>query len=340
MASAYSESQLHQYLDYIGLPKQFHPRNHSPKLDLSFLTLLHMHQITSVPYENLSLHYSPTHTITLNPQHLFSKIVTADRGRGGYCMETSIFFNHILRALGFRVYTAGAKIRYRDRATGVPAGKYIGWVHIVNIVTLTDEDGQEKKYMVDVAFGGDGATKPIPLDPTGETITHNSIGTQEIRLVHDFIPDQSRESPLKMWMYQYRNAGEKPWNSFYAFYDAEFLEPDFAVMNWYTGTHPESFQTFTVLVVKFLRVGSYAGEQGQEMDGVSDDRIIGKIMLIDGVIKRNVSGQTEVVKICRNEEERIEALEEYFEIVLTNEEKRAIRGRNTDLDAKKFEATG
>lgn len=40
-------------------------------------------------------------------------------------MENSIFFNHILRALGFTVYTAGVKIR--PRVGGIPGGNFTGW---------------------------------------------------------------------------------------------------------------------------------------------------------------------------------------------------------------------
>lgn len=40
-------------------------------------------------------------------------------------METAVFYRHVLRALGFRVYTAGARIRYRK--DGIPQGPYIGW---------------------------------------------------------------------------------------------------------------------------------------------------------------------------------------------------------------------
>jgi arylamine N-acetyltransferase len=91
---------------------------------LDYLTALHAHQIAAVPYENLTLHYSPTKEILLDPQVLFKKIVTDKRGRGGYCMEVAIFFNHVLRALGFNAYTAGVRIRYREN--GVPKGPYIG----------------------------------------------------------------------------------------------------------------------------------------------------------------------------------------------------------------------
>lgn len=48
------------------------------------------------------------------------------RGRGGYCMENCVFFNHILRACGFETYLTGARIRLRG-LDGVPGGNYIGW---------------------------------------------------------------------------------------------------------------------------------------------------------------------------------------------------------------------
>ena len=40
-------------------------------------------------------------------------------------MESCIFFNHVLRKLGFEAYTTGARIRLREG--GVPVGDYIGW---------------------------------------------------------------------------------------------------------------------------------------------------------------------------------------------------------------------
>lgn len=124
MASAYSLEQITAFLDFIQLPKKYYPEN-KPVHDLKFLTALHVHTISTIPYDNLSLHYSPTHKISIDPQHSFQKIVVDGRGRGGYCMENSILFNHILRALGFQVYTAGVRIRLRTN--GVPDGDYIGW---------------------------------------------------------------------------------------------------------------------------------------------------------------------------------------------------------------------
>ncbi|CAA7270270.1 unnamed protein product [Cyclocybe aegerita] len=308
MASAYSVKQIDDYLKYIGIDHKYH-RKANPSKDLAFLSALHALQITTIPYENLILHYSLEHKVSLDPQTIYKKFTT--NGRGGYCMENSIFFNHILRGLGFNAYTAG--VRIRPRIEGVPQGDYIGWVHVVNIVTL--EDGS--KYMVDVGFGGDGATKPLPLTPG---IAVLNIGTQEIRLVHEPLPTQALTSQ-KFWIYQYRNSPTKPWNSFYAFPELEFLHADFEIMNYYTGTNPESFQTFTVLVVKFLR---------DEERGV-----YGKVMLVNGEVKRNLGGRTEVVKICKTEEERIEALEEWFGITLRAEEMDGIKGMSTELSARK-----
>jgi arylamine N-acetyltransferase len=124
MASAYNTSQISAWECHVSLPERFHSSK-NPSKNLEYLTALHVHQITAVPYENLVLHYSEEHAVSLDPQKLFTKIVTNARGRGGYCMENSIFFNHVLRGLGFQVYTAG--VRMRPRIGGVPGGDYIGW---------------------------------------------------------------------------------------------------------------------------------------------------------------------------------------------------------------------
>ena len=108
MASAYTVEQIDKYLEYTNTPSKYH-RSASPPKNIDFLTALHVHHISTFPYENLSIHYSQDHRITLDPQKLFEKLTV--NGRGGYCMESSIFFNHVLRGLGFQVYTAGVRIR-------------------------------------------------------------------------------------------------------------------------------------------------------------------------------------------------------------------------------------
>ena len=188
-------------------------------------------------------------------------------------------------------------------------------VHVVNIVTLASG----KKYMVDVSFGGDGATCPLPL--VEDEITTN-LGSQEVRLASDYIPGQTKrprdaDGRDKLWIYQYRNKSSLPWNSYYAFSEFEFLESDLEMMSYWTSQSPASFQTNTVLVVKFL-----------EREG----KIVGKLTMANDVIKRNDGeGGTRVVTICVTEEERVAALHKEFGIWLTEEEKMGIRGWKTEL---------
>ncbi|KAK4670592.1 uncharacterized protein QC763_213150 [Podospora pseudopauciseta] len=319
--SAYTLSQVSQYLSYVGLDESYHPSSH-PVLDLDYLTTIFQAQITSFPYENLSIHYNPFHRILLDPQHLFTKLVTSPRrGRGGYCMELSIFFSHILRALGFSsIHYSG--VRNRNRTNGTPQGPYNGYVHLVNILTLPNTNPAQQ-YILDAGFGGDGPTFPLPL--TEHLIHHNTIGTQQIRYTRDWLPDQrfrdESKGALKHWIYEYRNSPEKPWNSYYAFVpEHEFTELDFENLNVYLSECERNHQTYTVLVIRFLR----GGEEGEQ-------KIKGKVMMVQGEVKQNLGGRTELVKVCRTEEERTEVLKEVFGINLTEEEKGAIRGWASEL---------
>lgn len=307
--ATFSKEQLSKYFDHIQLPLKY--RQDSVPRDLTLLTALHIHQIAAVPYENLSLHYSQHKTVDLNPQTLFTKFVENERNRGGYCMEGSLFFMHVLRSLGYEAYPTGVRIRLRE--DGIPKGDYVGMTHMALIVEL---DGEEcDKYVCDVAFGGDGPTAPMPLK--AGPITKN-LGLQEVRFARERVPGSKRQ---EFWVYQYRNSPAKPWNSFYVFNDTEFLEVDFNVVNHFT-SQAGTFQNFTIMIVKFLL--------GQE-ETTGEGKIIGKVMLVNGVVKRNMGGKTEVVQVCSTEAERISALKTWFGISLTDEEVSGIKGHATEL---------
>lgn len=193
--------------------------------------------------------------------------------------------------------------------------------HIVNIVTLPNGD----RYHVDVSFGGDGATEPIHL---AEGSTIRNMGTQDARLVKDFIPEQTlRDDPdRKLWIYQCRNGEDKPWLNFYCFSDrVEWTPEDFHVSNHFAGHCAESFQTFTVLCIKFLKRWD---------EGKAEWEVFGKRMLVNGTVKENLGRKTRVVKECGTEEERVEALREWFGLELTEEEIKGIRGYQTEIKGK------
>lgn len=176
--------------------------------------------------------------------------------------------------------------------------------------------------MLDVGFGGDGPTRPLPLIHGNVT---TNIWPQENRLMLDHIDQQiSRTPETKLWIYQYRNGAEEPWNSFYAFSLQEFLEVDFKITNFYTSESPGSFQRSTMLIVKFLRRPKEGGEQGEQ-------EIFGKRMLVNNVVKENTGGKTRLVHVCKSEAERVEALQTWFGIRLSEDERAGIAGHVTEL---------
>jgi arylamine N-acetyltransferase len=297
MPSAFLDEQIDAYLEHINIPSQFR-RTSNPKANLDFLRALHTHQLCAIPFEDLSIHYSKGHDIILDPQFLFRKFVSSN-GRGGYCMENGIFFNHILRALGFNAYLAGGRVR--PRTDGVPGGEYMGWVHCINIVTF--DDGS--RYMTDVGYGGDGPIAPLPMIPD---IVSPNIGTQELRLVHEAIPGQA-DASQKQWIYQFRNDPSKEFNACYSFLDQEFIHEDFEVMSFFTSKNPRSYMISTVVAVRFLH---------------HDYQIYGKRMLVNDQVKENAGGKTQTLKELFTEQQRIQALKEDFGVTLTEEEQRAI----------------
>ncbi|KAL2845657.1 hypothetical protein BJY01DRAFT_180324 [Aspergillus pseudoustus] len=321
--SVYSTEQVAAWLEHIRLPTSYleyvkSPTSY-PKTDDSLRALMRC-QISRFPYENLSVHYSPTHLVDISPDTLYEKLMGSERdegrGRGGYCMELSIFFHHMLRGLGFQVYMTA--VRNRGRKDGVPGGEYLGFTHINNIVHLPS--GQ--RYSIDVGFGGDGPTSPLPLNELGQAV--QNLGRQEVRLIHDNIPKQKLKEP-KLWIFQYRNAPENEWNSFYSFAELEFFQHDFEVLNWWTSA--KTLHRWTVLVVRFLREGEDVQfSSNPTLPLANDVKIVGKVMLVDNVIKVNLGGKTSIVHSFDTEEGRLQALSEYFGISLTQEEKQSIRG--------------
>ncbi|KAE8373988.1 hypothetical protein BDV26DRAFT_300617 [Aspergillus bertholletiae] len=317
MSFAYSTPQLKKYLSYLDLPSKYHAYVETPHLfpkDETALTTLFRCQITRFPFENLSVYYSATRQPDIHPETLYAKMMgTGDdgpTGRGGYCLEVNIFFHHILRGLGFEVYTVGA--RNRSRVNGVPQGDYGGWVHMANIVRLSSGI----RYQLDVGFGGDGPTGPIPLI-SGE-VTQN-LGAQEVRLLYNSISKQSRKEQ-KHWIYQYRNGVDKEWNSFYCHPDLEFFQEDFEVINRFAAW--EFLKRDLVVAVKFLRHGE-AGNILQNPEtlveipaGADEVHIIGKIMLVNSEVKLNMGGKTSVIESLDSEAARMKALKRWFSICL------------------------
>lgn len=124
----YTEEQLETYLERIGSPGNTAEttllqdvRQKIEKDALGTLSELQRRHLTSIPWGNSALHYSQHHTISLNPDSLFEKMV--ERRLDGYCMENTGFFHIILRSLGYLVYASGGRVG-QAAATGVDNGLF------------------------------------------------------------------------------------------------------------------------------------------------------------------------------------------------------------------------
>ncbi|KAJ5116563.1 arylamine N-acetyltransferase 1 [Penicillium angulare] len=294
--------QVKRYFAHIELPDRFRS-DKGPNLDFDFLASIQKHHITKIPYENIALHYNNIPYISLDVSDIYHKFV--ERGRGGYCMENNIFLHHVLRFLGFQVYLTGARL-FRDSTSPNPG--WSGWEHAVNIITLADRT----QYIMDVGYGGDGPTAPLPL--TADKVTPN-IGTQELRLLYGTMPGLL-EDQQNLWTYQFRNGIDQPWKSAYAFYEIQFFRSDFEIMNLYTSRSPSCFLTSKLLAIKFLR---------------AEEDVFGKVILEGEKFKNNLGGKNWLMKTCQTEQERVEGLHEHFGISLTEEERAGILDKKSAL---------
>ncbi|KAK9386037.1 arylamine N-acetyltransferase 1 [Lipomyces mesembrius] len=308
--STYSVAQLNQYYEHISLPSSH--RNATAKDGLPFLTVLTKYQLAGIPFENLELHYSPRHSISLDPQHLFHKMIARGTNRGGYCMESNCLFATVLRSLGFIVYSVGARVSKAVQPVASTPGwsdaKYDGWNHMLNIVTI---DGQ--KYLVDVGFGANGSPVcPLPL--IDGSVSAN-IGMQKNRLLRQCIL-QHTDRTQQLWCFDHSNDGGLMWIPTYSFTEVEFLPEDFAIMNYWTSTHPTSWFTYMIVVVKTL---------------LEDGEVVGHVILLQKDVKRRIRGRTEVLDTLSSEDERVQALSQWFGIRLSEEERSGVRGMTTEL---------
>ena len=180
---------------------------------------------------------------------------------------------------------------------------------MVNIVTLSDG----KKYMLDVGFGSNGPTQPMPLDNEHSHTPY--IPPAEIRLIYDNIPENT-DPNQKLWIFQHRSDPQSPWLPMYCFTELEFLPQDFDVMNFKTSQSRASWFTYRIVVIKMI---------------LEEGRIVGTLMLVGEDLKKRVKGKTEHLGRCSSEEERVDVLEKWFGIRLGEDERAAIRGMVTEL---------
>lgn len=183
---------------------------------------------------------------------------------------------------------------------------------MLNIVTIAGA-----RYVVDVGFGSRGPMAPLPL--VADSQIHPHVIGQSMRLVRENIPDLTCASQSQqLWIYQHRFSDADTWLSAYCFSETEFTPSDFEMMNYFMSTSRKSWFTFIVVCVKMI-----LDEEGEG--------VIGDVTLAGTEVKKRVKGESELLVNCTSEKERVEALEKWFGVRLSEAEKRGVQGRITDL---------
>jgi arylamine N-acetyltransferase len=300
----FSQDQISKYLDRIQLPqdkRELDVSKLTPEDALEHLALLQKLHLAAIPFENLNLHYSPHHQISVHPQELFKKVIGDDNGRGGYCMELNRLFGTLLLSLGFRLYSGGGRVFVE--------GTWTGWSHMVLLITIGD-----LKYHVDVAFGADGPVVPMPLDHSGTVRKHISPATARLQwrnLPGSTDPDQ------RLWIYEHRRNGDIDWDTKYCYTELEFLPSDYNSMNYFTSTSNQTFFTRTIIVDRKILddAGEYAGS----------------LILFGNTIKWRIHGVKKEEIELKTEDDRLDALEKYFGIKFGEVERDGIRGLPSEI---------
>ncbi len=169
---------------------------------------LHTAHLTTVPFENLSIHrHEP---IVLDEERLFEKIVM--RRRGGFCYELNGLFSALLRELGFDVTRLSAGVMSADGHFGPE------FDHMTLLVSL------DQQWLADVGFG-DSFREPLLLEPAIEQPQAEGV----YRLA---------QSDGGLILQEHK--GDDPWSDQYRF----TLQPrrlgDYEAMCHYHQTSPES----------------------------------------------------------------------------------------------------
>jgi arylamine N-acetyltransferase len=331
----FTRSQLEQYYRRICLPgsrRIYDVCSLSPEEQISYLSLLTKHQLLNVPFENLTLHYSWHRVIDVDPGHVFDKVINQP-GRGGYCMENNSLFHVVLSSLGFDVYMVPARVR--DSQTG----EFDGLTHCLNIVTIGGA-----RYTVDVGFGPNGTSRPCLFEAD---LVQDHILPGQMRLRHGLLPGTS-ERAGHVWFYEHRTAGDAEWVPMYCFVDVEILPVDVRAMNWSPWLCTRTIFRKTIMCVLFTSAdqvdengklrgktcsGPVPAADGEDRLNQTDEagELDGVVIIIGNNMKWRRKGEKKMEKVFKDEGERLEALEQYFGIVLSQRDRDAILGTATEI---------
>ncbi|MBX3171482.1 MAG: arylamine N-acetyltransferase [Candidatus Eremiobacteraeota bacterium] len=228
--------------------------------DLSQLVRAHL---SHIPFENLSV--LAGQPVWLDDDSLLAKLIR--QKRGGYCFEQNTLFQRVLEKLGYELTPLQARVRRGVHEVRPNTHKLLR-------VRYHDQD-----YLVDVGFGGEGPSRPLPWGTTQEF---------QPGVKHRMVQEDG------LWVLQNQHDGED-WVDLYATDNRRAEQVDYEMANWFTSTHPGSLFVNSMLV--------------------SLHHETGYMMLFDGLLRRRRNGVTHQTRLQEESEIR-RILEDEFDLTI------------------------
>lgn len=168
---------------------------------------------------------------------------------------------------------------------------------------------QQDRYLVDVGCGIHGPIQPLLLSTEH---TPPGITSQNLKLEFKKLAPDADSPPV--CVYSKRDGDKKGWEEIYAFADAEFFTSDFHVLSYYT----MKASPFTKII---MAQNVYEDANCQT----------GRYSLLGNQLWKLVGDEQETVQTLETEADRINALEKYFKIFMSDGEKAAIENSEFKL---------
>lgn len=214
---------LDAYFARIG----YHPHGEAVPTP-ALLRQLHALHTRAIAFENLSPLCGQA--VRLDLPSLQDKLI--HRRRGGYCFEHNLLFAAVLTALGFQVSGLAARVRLDAPQASVPIRGHM--------LLLVEGDG--RRLVADVGFGGLTLTAPLWLEPGVEQETpHEPF--RVLRAADEYLLEA-------------RFAGK--WRPLYSFDLQAQHRPDYEVTSWYLSNHAESKFVTTLMAARPVAGGRHA----------------------------------------------------------------------------------
>ncbi|KAF9093290.1 N-terminal acetyltransferase [Mortierella sp. GBA35] len=310
-----SHEQLTAYLKRIGFPPEGQEALLANGPSLELLQKIQALQLTSIPYENLSLHWRPiqvdlskgtptvAETVTetntasaddaqaehhqqkptffsppfgLSSEALFHKLVVGCRG--GYCLELNSLLGEVLQALGFEVVRTKAQI-------------------VIEFDRLSDLVKQQ--YLVDVGLAKYSILDPIELVSATNTSSDQvqdqdlSVGRgvmgKEFRLfrAHDQATrGDEDEITNNRWNLSVRTHGSRTWFPYYTFLAQEADVTELDMIHYYMSRTTTSTSPTEPFATMPMRMSLVRSDRDADADGdgdSGDDELAGGQVSLQGM---------------------------------------------------------